>query len=69
MDERRAADGLALSSRNGYLSAKERAEAPRLYKILERLAKTLVEGVDVNGRVVPLTEAFPCTVVEFPGPA
>ncbi len=31
----RAEDGLALSSRNGYLSAGERAEAPRLYLALE----------------------------------
>jgi pantoate--beta-alanine ligase len=39
----RAADGLALSSRNAYLSAAERAEAPRLYTLLrdarERIAK------------------------------
>ncbi|MBS1228621.1 MAG: pantoate/beta-alanine ligase [Proteobacteria bacterium] len=30
----RADDGLALSSRNGYLTADERAEAPRLYRTL-----------------------------------
>jgi pantoate--beta-alanine ligase len=34
----RAADGLALSSRNGYLSAAERTEAPRLAQVLRRTA-------------------------------
>ena len=34
----READGLALSSRNGYLSAAERAEAPRLYRTLREVA-------------------------------
>lgn len=37
----RAADGLALSSRNGYLSAAERAEAPRLAQVLRRTAEAL----------------------------
>ena len=34
----RAADGLALSSRNGYLSAAERAEAQQLHAVLRSLA-------------------------------
>ena len=40
----RAADGLALSSRNGYLSATERAEAPRLFRLLNRVAELLRAG-------------------------
>ncbi|MDO9226271.1 MAG: pantoate--beta-alanine ligase [Pseudomonadota bacterium] len=40
----RAADGLALSSRNGYLSAAEREEAPRLYRLLQRAAARIAAG-------------------------
>jgi pantoate--beta-alanine ligase len=40
----RADDGLALSSRNGYLSADERAEAPRLYAQLRELQARLRGG-------------------------
>ena len=40
----RAADGLALSSRNGYLSAAERAEAPRLYQELNRIRDAIGAG-------------------------
>jgi len=40
----RAADGLALSSRNGYLSAAERAEAPRLYRCLTQVAQAVRAG-------------------------
>ena len=40
----RAADGLALSSRNGYLSAAERAEAARLNRVLHGVRDALVRG-------------------------
>ncbi|MDE2148387.1 MAG: pantoate--beta-alanine ligase [Gammaproteobacteria bacterium] len=40
----RAADGLALSSRNRYLGAVERAVAPRLYQALRALAERLTAG-------------------------
>jgi pantoate--beta-alanine ligase len=40
----READGLAMSSRNGYLSAAQRTEAPRLYRTLREVA---------SGRTVP----------------
>jgi pantoate--beta-alanine ligase len=33
----RESDGLAMSSRNGYLSAAERAEAPRLQRVLQKV--------------------------------
>ncbi|WP_047244465.1 pantoate--beta-alanine ligase [Chromobacterium subtsugae] len=44
VDTGRAADGLALSSRNGYLSAEERAEAPRLYRNLTAIRDGLLAG-------------------------
>ena len=40
----READGLAMSSRNGYLSAAERAVAPTLYQTLLAAAERLQEG-------------------------
>jgi pantoate--beta-alanine ligase len=40
----RAEDGLALSSRNGYLSEKERAEAPRLYSLLKDIRSAIRAG-------------------------
>jgi pantoate--beta-alanine ligase len=40
----RAEDGLALSSRNGYLSEAERAEAPQLYLALDHIAAQVRAG-------------------------
>ncbi|MDQ9127773.1 pantoate--beta-alanine ligase [Serratia fonticola] len=40
----RAKDGLALSSRNGYLTAEERKVAPQLSKIMNALAEQLGNG-------------------------
>lgn len=40
----RADDGLALSSRNGYLSEQERAEAPVLYQLLNEVANEVRSG-------------------------
>lgn len=40
----RAGDGLALSSRNGYLSPAERSEAPRLYRVLTQLRDAVRAG-------------------------
>ena len=40
----RAPDGLALSSRNGYLTEAERAEAPRLYRVISGLAAEARSG-------------------------
>lgn len=43
-DTLREADGLAMSSRNVYLSVSERAEAPRLQRVLRRVKARLDEG-------------------------
>jgi len=45
-ETQRAADGLALSSRNGYLSAEQREEAVHLSLALQRLAAAVKSGQD-----------------------
>ena len=44
VDTGRTEDGLALSSRNNYLSVSERAEAPRLYQHLQAIAAHIHHG-------------------------
>ncbi len=44
VDTGRASDGLALSSRNQYLNEDERAEAPRLFRELNKIAEALRGG-------------------------
>jgi pantoate--beta-alanine ligase len=42
----READGLAMSSRNGYLSPRERQQAPCLYRVLAQMAESIAVGRD-----------------------
>ncbi len=42
----REPDGLAMSSRNGYLTADERARAPALFRTLQRLATAVAAGTE-----------------------
>ncbi|MBP6115488.1 MAG: pantoate--beta-alanine ligase [Neisseriaceae bacterium] len=44
VDTGRAANGLALSSRNGYLTEAERAQAPDLYAVLTRMKNAIEAG-------------------------
>ena len=42
----RESTGLAMSSRNGYLSEKEREVAPALHRVLSETGKSIAEGND-----------------------
>ncbi|WP_372403502.1 pantoate--beta-alanine ligase [Acinetobacter piscicola] len=44
----RAEDGLALSSRNGYLSEQDRATAPTIYATLQAAEKQLHDGLELD---------------------
>jgi pantoate--beta-alanine ligase len=44
----REGDGLAMSSRNVYLSPEERRAAPELYRVMKESAKRLRDGQDIE---------------------
>jgi pantoate--beta-alanine ligase len=48
----RAADGLALSSRNAYLSEAERKIAPALFAVLSETANDVSDGADIRSSIV-----------------
>ena len=52
----RAKDGLALSSRNGYLTADQRKIAPGLYKVMSRVAEKLKAGERDQGEMIAIAE-------------
>ena len=52
----RAKDGLALSSRNGYLTADQRKIAPGLYKVLRSVADKLKAGERDQDEIITLAE-------------
>ncbi|WP_434636419.1 pantoate--beta-alanine ligase [Klebsiella sp. I138] len=52
----RAKDGLALSSRNGYLTAEQRKIAPGLYKVLSAVADKLAAGERNQDEIITLAE-------------
>ena len=52
----RAKDGLALSSRNGYLTADQRKIAPGLYKVLSSVADKLKAGERDQDEILTLAE-------------
>ena len=47
----RETDGLAMSSRNNYLSAAERGEAPRLFKLLNEVAAGKIKPTEAASRL------------------
>lgn len=52
----RAKDGLALSSRNGYLTADQRKIAPGLYKVMSHMAEKLKAGERDQGEMIAIAE-------------
>lgn len=58
MPTERATDGLALSSRNGYLSASERQQAPLIYATLQIIATQLQAGTAIATAVTDASETL-----------
>ena len=57
VDTMREPDGLAMSSRNGYLSEQERAIAPTLYRVLKDIRDALQNGSDdYSGLIAAATQ-------------
>jgi pantoate--beta-alanine ligase len=54
----RAADGLALSSRNSYLTDTQRLIAPALYRTLSETAARLADGAGIAGEIDRATAAL-----------
>ncbi|EIX6434774.1 pantoate--beta-alanine ligase [Salmonella enterica] len=52
----RAKDGLALSSRNGYLTAEQRKIAPGLYKVMNLMAEKLKAGERDREEMIAIAE-------------
>lgn len=53
----RAEDGLALSSRNGYLNAEQRAAAPTLYRNLSQMAEAIKGGERDFAKLIAAAQA------------